>query len=222
VTVRASVGRGYRAPSAIEQFVSAVQEGFRVVPNPALRGETAWSGEVGAAAALGGGLWLDGALFQSDYRDLIGPAPAPGQLLVFQFQNVQRARVRGLDLGAKLGVAGGRLGLEAAYTYLQATDLATGGPLPYRSRHNATLTVAALGGLVALDARYRSRVDTVLAFPRDPRGPITVVDLRLGWRARGLLLQAKVANLLQAAYVDVMERTRGAPRSVLVTAVRAP
>lgn len=222
VTFRASVGRGYRAPSAIEQFVSAVQAGFRVVPNPALRGETAWSGEVGAAAALGGGLWLDGALFQSDYRDLIGPAPAPGQLLVFQFQNVQRARVRGLDLGAKLGVAGGRLGLEAAYTYLQATDLATGGPLPYRSRHNATLTVAALGGLVALDARYRSRVDTVLAFPRDPRGPITVVDLRLGWRARGLLLQAKVANLLQAAYVDVMERTRGAPRSVLVTAVRAP
>jgi iron complex outermembrane receptor protein len=222
VSLRASVGRGYRAPSAIEQFVSAVQSGFRVVPNPALRGETAWSGEVGAAATVGGGLWLDGALFQSEYRDLIGPAPAPGQLLVFQFQNVQRARVRGLDLGAKLGVAGGRLGVEAAYTYLHATDLATGGPLPYRSRHNATLTIAGLGGLVALDARYRSRVDTVLAFPRDPRGPITVVDLRLGWRAFGLLLQAKVANLLQAAYVDVMERTRGAPRSVLVTAVRAP
>src|SRR5581483_4571094 len=128
-------------------------------PNPALRGETAWSGEVGVTATAGGGLWLDGALFQSEYRDLIGPAPAPGQLLVFQFQNVQRARVRGLDLGAKLGVAGGRLGLEAAYTYLDAVDLASGGPLPYRSRHNATLTVSALGGLVALHAAAVARVE---------------------------------------------------------------
>ncbi len=34
--VRASFGRGYRAPSAIEQFVSTTQQGVRVVPNPSI------------------------------------------------------------------------------------------------------------------------------------------------------------------------------------------
>jgi hypothetical protein len=74
--------------------------------------------------------------------------------------------------------------------------------------------------VVGLDVRYRSPVDTVLAFPADPRGAITIVDLRLAYRVFGTIVQAKVSNLLQAAYVDVMERNRGAPRSVLLTAYR--
>ena len=48
--LRASMARGYRAPSAIEQFVSTRQYGFQVIPNPDLRGEHAWSGEVGITA----------------------------------------------------------------------------------------------------------------------------------------------------------------------------
>ena len=219
LSVRTSGGRGYRAPAAIEQFVSSTMGPFRVVPNPALRGETAWFGEVGLTATRGRWLWLDGALFDSEYRDLIGPAADTG-VLVFHFQNLQQARVRGLDLGTKLGVADGLLVVEAAYTYLDAKDLTTGAPLPYRSRHNATLSLDGLGGLMGLDVRYRSRVDSVLAFPKDPRGAITVVDLRLGYRLFGTIVQAKVSNLLQAAYVDVMERNRGAPRSILFSAYR--
>ncbi len=96
LSARASVGRGYRAPSAIEQFVPGVQQGFRLLPNPALHGEHAWSGEVGGTWARGR-LWIDGALFQAEYRDLIGPAAVPGQAAAFSFQNVQRARVRGAD-----------------------------------------------------------------------------------------------------------------------------
>ena len=219
VSLRASVGHGYRAPAAIEQFVSTTTSGFQVIPNPNLKGETAWFGEVGATATRGGWLWLDGALFDTEYHDLIGPGPAPG-LFVFQFQNVQRARVRGLDLGGKVGLIGGLLGAEVAYTYLDAKDLATGDPLPYRSRHNVTGTVTGLRGLVGVDVRYRSRVDAVLAYPADARGAITVVDLRLAYRVLGTVVQAKVSNLLQAAYVDVMEKNRGAPRSFLFSAYR--
>ena len=223
VSARASVGHGFRAPSAIEQFVSSTMAGFHVVPDSALRPETAWSGEVGVTATAGGWLWLDGALFDSEYHDLIGPglAPPPNPPLTFQFQNTQRARVRGLDAGAKLGLIGGLLGVDASYTYLDAKALTPpGGPLPYRSRHNVAGSLSGLGGLVAIDVRYRSRVDAVLAYPRDPRGPITIVDLRLGYRVLGTIVQAKVANLLQAAYVDVMEQNRGAPRSFLFSAYR--
>lgn len=224
LSLRASGGRGYRAPSAIEQFVSSSMSGIQVVPNPDLMGETAWFGELGMTATRGGWLWLDGALFNSEYHDLIGPglAPAPPYpLFTFQFQNTERARVRGLDTGVKLSLVGGLLGLEGSYTYLDAKALgASRGPLPYRSRHNLTGTVSGLGGLVGLDVRYRSRVDSVLAYPNDPRSAIAIVDLRLGYRLLGTVVQAKVSNLLQAAYVDVMEKNRGAPRSFTFSAYR--
>ena len=216
VSLRASFGRGYRAPSAIEQFVATFQQGVRVLPNPELHGETAWSGEIGGTATLGR-LWLDGAAFQSWYRDLIGPAAVPGQLLAFSFQNVERAVVRGLDATAKLSVAARRVDLSLNYLYLDTRDDSTGLPLPYRSRHTATASVDLLGGLAGVDVRYRSRLDEVLLYPLDHRGDITLVDLRLGLRVKGVVFLAKVTNLLQARYVDVLERNQGAPRSLLVT-----
>ena len=216
LALRASFGRGYRAPSAIEQFVATSQQGVRVLPNPTLHGETAWSGEVGGTASLGR-LWLDGSAFQSWYRDLIGPAAVPGQLLAFSFQNVERAVVRGVDATAKLSVAARRVDLSLNYLYLDTRDDSTGLPLPYRSRHTATASVDLLGGLAGVDVRYRSRLEEVLLYPLDPRGDITLVDLRLGFRVKSIAFLAKVSNLLQARYVDVLERNEGAPRSLLVT-----
>jgi outer membrane receptor for ferrienterochelin and colicins len=220
-TARVSVGRGYRAPSAIEQFVSTTKSGFRVVPNPALMGERAWSFEAGAAGGATGWLWLDGAVFQSEFHDLIGPAPVPNQLLTFQFRNVTRARVRGADLSAKAAVAHRLLQAEVNYLLLDTQDLDSVRVLPYRSRHNLTVSLDALGGLAGVDLRYRSRVERVLAYPADPRGDITTMDLRLAYRLLGTTVYAKVSNLFQAKYVDVMERTQGAPRSILVTAMRS-
>jgi iron complex outermembrane receptor protein len=220
-SARISAGHGYRAPSAIEQFVSATKSGFRVIPNPDLGGETAWSFEAGASGNVGGWLWLDAAAFQNEFRDLIGPAPAPGQVLVFQFRNVTRARVRGADLSLRAAPLGRILKVGINYLHLDARDLTQDRPLPYRSRHNVTGSLDLFGGLASLDLRYRTRVEEVLAYPLDRRTDITVVDLRLAYRVWGATLYAKVSNLLQAKYVDVMERTQGEPRSVLVTAWRA-
>jgi len=217
-TFRASVGRGYRAPSAIEQFVSTVQQGFRIEANPALHGETAWSGEVGGTASLGR-VWLDAAAFSSWYRGLIGPAPVPGQFGVISFQNVQRARVAGLDASSKLSVVPRLVDLGLSYTLLDAHDLDTGAWLPYRSRNTVTSSLDVLGGLAGLDVMYRSRLEAVLAYPGDPRGDITVVDARVAFRLAKAVMQVKVSNLLQARYVDVLERNEGAPRSLLVTGI---
>jgi outer membrane receptor for ferrienterochelin and colicins len=218
-TLRASVGAGYRAPSAIEQFVSSVQFGFQVVPNPALRGEHAWSGEIGTTVTVLNQVRVDAALFGSVYRDLIGPGPAPGQPFVFQFQNFARARIAGADVGLDAQVIPRKLEVQGTYLFLDTRDRDTGEPLPYRSRHNFTSTITVFEGLAGLDLRFRSRVGAVLAYPLDPRSDVTVVDLRFGYRVLGMLWQLKVANLFNQFYVDVQERKAGAPRSVALTAV---
>ncbi len=216
--LRTSVGRGYRAPSAIEQFVNTTQFGFRVVPNPGLKGERAWTGELGVTGTRGR-LWFDASVFQSEYRRLIAPGPS-GQLFVFQFQNIERARVRGLDAGVRVRVLANLLDLQASYLLLGTEDLARGTELPYRSRHTVTGTADLLGGLAGIDVRYRSRPEEVLVYPLDPRKDIVVVDLRLGYRVLGTGLQLKVGNLFQHEYTNVQERTPGPPRSISLTAFR--
>lgn len=214
LALRASIGRGYRAPSAIEQFVSAVEFGYRVIPNPTLHGEDAWSTELGAIATPWTGTQLDAAIFQSDYHDLIGPSAAPDSIFVFQFRNVQQARVRGLDLGWRNTIVPNLLDLDLTYLYLDAIDTQSHQWLPYRSRHNVTATLDLLRGLAGADVRYRSRVESVLVYPLDPRSDITVVDLRANVPVRGAVLQAKVSNLFNRFYPDIQERMPGAPRDL--------
>ncbi len=218
-TLRTSVGAGYRAPSAIEQFVSSQQFGFRVIPNPELTGEYGWSAELGATVRILDELRVDASVFGSLYRDLISPAPAVGQTFVFQFRNVSRARVAGLDVGLHAQLVPSLLDVQASYLLLDTEDRDTGSPLPYRSRHNVTGTLNVLGGLAGVDLRFRSRVEGVLAYPLDPRSDVTVVDVRVGYRALNVLWQLKVANVFNQFYVDVQERNPGAPRSIAITAV---
>ncbi len=220
VTLRASVGAGYRAPSAIEQFVSAVEFGYRVIPNPSLTGEHAVSGEVGVNAGLWGGARLDAAAFQSDCRDLIGPSAVPDSVFVFQFRNVQRARIRGLDAGLDLPTVANLMETHLTYLYLDPVDLGTDQYLPYRSRHNATATFDFLGGLAGVDVQYRSRVESVLVYPLDPRSDITIVDLRANAGFRGTVLQGKVSNLFNRVYPDVQERVPGQPRTFSLAVIQ--
>lgn len=221
LSLRASVARGYRAAAAIEQFVNSRQSGIPVHPNPGLHGETAWSTELGATATVTPWFWVDGAVYESDYHDLIGPGIIPDSGFVFQFQNVQRARVRGVDVGTKTTIVPNVFDVAVNYTFLDTYDYEFKGPLPYRSQHYATASFNVLGGLTGLDIRYRSRVERVLLFPADPRGPITLVDFRAGAKVFGSFVQAKVSNLFQDKYVDVMERTPGAPRTLFLTVLRS-
>ncbi|HEY8104936.1 MAG TPA: TonB-dependent receptor, partial [Gemmatimonadales bacterium] len=153
LSARASIARGYRAASAIEQFVSTVQFGFHVVPNPALHGEHAWTGELGTSTQPLRWLRADATLFWSEYRDLIGPAFVL-QGGFAQFQNVTRARVRGLDLGVRSSLVRNRLDLEASYLFLDSRDQITQLALPYRSKHNVTATLNVLQGLAGVDLRW--------------------------------------------------------------------
>jgi iron complex outermembrane receptor protein len=219
VSLRTSIGAGYRAPSPIEQFVSTIQSGFQVVPNLELTGERAWSGEVGVTATLASRVRVDGAIFGSYYRDLIAPGPAPGQPFVFQFQNVSRARIYGLDLGVNSQLIPNWLEAQLTYLYLNSLDLDTDRALPYRSPHNLTATVNVWRQRLGVDVRYRSRIPEVLAYPLDPRGAATVVDFRAAYDFFNVTWQMKVGNVFNTFYVDVQERIPSAPRSLTLTAI---
>ncbi len=217
MSLRTSLSRGYRSPSVSEQFTRTTTFGFRVVPNLELRGESAWAGEVGTTVAPSERIWFDAGLFWSEYSGLIEVAGAPNQPLTFQFRNVAEARVRGLDAGVRVGLVPRKLNLHANYLFIDSRDLGTGRALAYRSRHNITTTLSGWADLLALDVRHRSVAETVLAFPLDDRGPITLLDLRLALEVMDVDVRAKVENLLQAEYVDVQERNPGASRSFRVT-----
>ena len=217
LSLRTSLSRGYRAPSVSEQFSSTTVFGFRIVPNLALRGESAWAGEIGATASPSDRVWLDAGVFWNEYSGLIEVAAAPDQIFTFQFQNFVEARVRGIDTGLRAGLVPDKLNVQTNYLFIDSVDLRTGRRLAYRSRHILTATLSGWDDAVALDVRYRSRPEEVLVYPFDERGAFTVVDLRLNLKVMGMDVQTKVANLLQAEYVDIQERNPGASRSFRLT-----
>ena len=217
LSLRTSLSRGYRAPSMSEQFTATTVFGFRVVPNLELRGESAWAGEIGATATRGDRLWFDAGIFWSEYSGLIEVAAGTEEIFTFQFRNVSEARIRGLDTGVRVGVIPHKLSLHTNYLFLDSRNLGNGRQLAYRSRHNLTTTLSAWDDAIGLDMRYRTRPEVVLVYPLDERGNVTLVDLRLSFGVMNVDVQTKVANLLQAEYVDIQERNPGASRSFRVT-----
>ena len=202
---RASLGRAYRTPSLAERFVTTYALGFRVVPNPALRSEDGWSAEVGRIWTPQPWIRGDAALFFTQARQLIEPAFTPA--LVIQFQNVQRARLMGLDLSVTATPLSPRLTTTLAYQYLVARELAHDTvperPLLYRPRHLVTLSAdygwgsLGVGGDLRVSSRFE-RQDPL--FPADRQFPGRVLDLRASWVAGPWSLHGKVANVLNYVY----------------------
>jgi len=206
-TWRASIGAGFRAPSLAELFVSTSAFGYRVIPNPDLQHETAWSFELGNAAALGSRARLDAALFWTEARRLIEPVftrDTAGNPVI-QFQNVARARLRGLDLSLVATPFPCNLTTSLSYTFLDTRDDSTGLVLAFRPEHLATLS-ADYGWRslsVGADFRFVSRIEEIeLAGPyaSDPRVAAKVFDLRAGWEGGPVSVRLLMNNLLNYMY----------------------
>ena len=216
---RASLGRGFRAPSLAERFVSTTVPPFRVIPNPNLRPETAWSGELGNATRLSSALHADAAVFWTEAYDLIEPSVNGSAI---QFRNVTRARLAGLDvaLAAQPPIQG--LTASLAYTFLYAralaSDSAPGGPLAFRPKDLLTLSAdyqwraVSVGG----DFRYASRFERVELYPNDDRVAEKVLDLRASLEQGPLSVRCRLANALNYIYSQV-PRTLAPVRTLSVT-----
>ena len=228
--LRASVGRGFRAPTMAERFVRTVALGFQVVPNPTLRPEQAWSFEVGhISPPLFGFLRLDAAAFWTEARDLIEPQVLliPPDTVLIQLQNVVRARLAGIDASIVAAPIPQRLTATLGYTYLDThrrvtNDSSSGGPLAFRPRHLLTVgtdyTMGAFG--VGADYRFSSRPESIEleGFVDSRRVAMNVLDLRGSWRRGPVELRLLAANVLNYVY-NLVPETLAPVRTVTLTAV---
>ncbi len=200
---RASVGRGFRAASMGEKFVTTPVPPFEVVPNPSLHAETAWTGEIGNTAVITPWLSTNTAVFYTRATDYISPELVGDSI---QFQNVQRARLAGVDVSLVASPFTPRLTTSVAYTYLDAWELATdstpGQPLAFRPRHLVTLSADYAVGpaSVGADFRYSSRFERVELYETDSRVAAKTLDLRAGWRFGQFDVRLLATNALNYIY----------------------
>jgi iron complex outermembrane receptor protein len=202
-TIRASVGRGFRSPTMAEMFTSTNTSGFRVIPNPNLKAERAWSFEVGFNQILSENILLDIALFQNDYWNFIEPLPDAQNIV--QFINVNRARIRGFEFMAQSSWWRKKLDFMAGYTLLDPKDIELDEILAYRPEHLLTAALSLRHGLfeTGIDYRYVSRVENVKVYPDDDRVPHHVLDGRVGASFGSYTLTLNVNNILNYNYTQI-------------------
>ena len=221
-TWRASAGRGFRAPTLAERFVTTRAFGFQVVPNPGLRPETAWSFEIGNSGAFASWGRIDAALFWTEARELMEPTfIVVDTTPEIQIRNVSRARLRGLDASIVVTPVPA-LSATIAYVYLDTRDLTRDTVLSFRPRHVLTLSSdyrwRSLS--VGADFRYTSRIERIELeeiFGQDPRVAARVLDLRAGWQQGPLSARILVTNALNYIY-NFVPRTLEPVRTISVVA----
>ncbi len=218
-TIRASIGRGFRAPTLAEMFTETFTAGFKVIRNPYLKAESAWSYEFGMNQILSDKLIVDLALFHNDYQNFIEPEPDIYQTV--QFVNVSNARIRGLEVTAQGSLWKRFLSFNMGYTYMDPEDRDTGKTLAYRPRHLFTsgLTLTYSVFEAGVDFRYISKLDTVKVYPNDERVAQQIFDARVSAKLLGFNFAFNINNMFQYNYWQI-ERNIGPPRNYVFTVSR--
>ena len=223
-TLRAygSLGSAFKEPTFFEQV-----GGSFVTGNPTLRPERATSWEVGLEqTALAGHLRFSTSLFGQRFRDLIQFTFTPPTPADPNYVNLAAASADGAEVEVEAVAAPG-VRVAASYTYLR-TEVTDAGVLPdddaafragdrllRRPAHSLSVRAHAHVGRGGLSAKVRwvgSRADADFGtFParRVELPAYAVVDLaaaltvlRTTGRRPGVLLTARVENLLDASYAE--------------------
>ncbi len=213
--LRFSAGTGFRAPSMAEAFTSTAAGGLIVEPNPDLKPEYSFSGEVGWNQVIDEDTYSQIAFFYNYYWDLIegGFQPTTGNI---RFDNITEARVLGIELNLNWQVVANLLVINAGYTYVNARDVLTKDILKYRPRHlfyfNGKLSW--FGFDLGVDYRFISRFDTIdktfalIITDAEERVAAHIVDLRISRKIDMTFFPVEISfqinNLLQYNYVDVI------------------
>lgn len=143
VTIKGGVGRGFKAPNLklLSPEYSVTTTSFVVFGNPDLQPEINTSYELGTSYARS--RWsLQATLFQNDVKDLIQSYCAADcdALRVLRYENVDEARIRGVEIGTSLAPLS-QFALDLNYTFLDAKDLSADQPLAEKPRHAVNLTL---------------------------------------------------------------------------------
>jgi iron complex outermembrane receptor protein len=216
LTVRASTGRGFRAPTIAERYANIRYGPFNVRPNPDLLSEFSWSSEVGLSwitTAFVLPVDINLAVFDNELYDLIEPTFAldePGVPIVFR--NLTRARILGTELTVRLMLPA-NIGLESGFTYMLPRDLTTESTLKYRNKvlwYSRGIWKPLPWCEIQAEYRYQDRIEAIddrlaLFIPdADARVPLHVVDARVFVNATANLRAGLIGrNLLSYAYTEI-------------------
>jgi iron complex outermembrane receptor protein len=221
LSLRASAGRTFRAPSFAELYL---QQGV-VAPNPLLRPETGVGGDAALVADGAYGTASLGA-FASLYQDLIVYVAVPFRRL--GPVNADRSLVRGVEAELASAPLRSAAGLSAllAYTFtdsqmLRGGEDVLGLDLPRMPRHRLYARLAAGGAGAGAHGDVQWISQQWLAFGRHaPIDPALTFGagafVRLS-RAAGLRLHVDVRNLLDVRTLDDSYGNPQPGRTVLVT-----
>ncbi len=171
--LRASFGQGIRFPSVAERFAATSNGGVVIFPNPSLRPEVGWAGELGVKQVMKIGDWkamLDIAGFINQYTNMIEYTfgvynPDTVAITVenlaswigFQAQNAEKARITGVEFSFNSSGKIGEVELVSlvGYTYMNPVSLnrdpayvnqfsdSTSNMLKYRFKHLAKADIEA-------------------------------------------------------------------------------
>ena len=213
VIVRASYGRGFRAPS-FQQLLLRFENpsvGYVVTGNPDLGAETSHGVDVSAQWRPVDALTVSVGFFRNDLEDMIATVTVdePGATgSLFSYANLATAWTMGLESTATLRVED-YVGIVAGYTLTTTWDGEHERQLEGRALHRITLatrfayepweiSLVARGALM-LDRVYYRDLDMDGAEEAVVPDPIAQVDLRLAKRfTRHLELFVGIDNLLDA------------------------
>jgi outer membrane receptor for ferrienterochelin and colicins len=162
VTVRASVGLGFRPPSFQELYLRFSNQGVGYI----VAGNRNLSPERSAAVNVGVD-WrppIDGWLFSASgfhtrLNNLInitaGGTPDPDNPVTFSYENVARAYTQGLELNGRIRLPVRSTYLDLGYMLLDAKDLTRDRPLEGRARHRVNAQLATRYRPLNLEATVR-------------------------------------------------------------------
>ncbi|WP_222846697.1 TonB-dependent receptor plug domain-containing protein [Chitinolyticbacter meiyuanensis] len=205
--LRASWGEGYRVPNLKERhyLFDHSSLGYVVIGNPDLKPESSNSWQLGGSLSWGDAVTLDANAFYNRVRDLIqvdedNPGSNGSGVAIYSYENINRAETRGIELALDWR-ASTALRFNAAYTFTDTEDLATGQALTRRPRNMARLGAdwnAWQNGTLSLRARYQGK-ELVDSARNAYSGAWTTVDLKYNHRLTdALTAYAGIDNLFDA------------------------
>jgi iron complex outermembrane receptor protein len=227
VTLRASTGRGFRAPTVAERYANLQYGPFKVKPNPSVQAEYSWSSEIGfnwkSRSVVP--IEIDLAVFDNELFSLIEPTfDLTSDSIPIIFTNLTRARILGAELSVRMAFSS-TLFAETGLTLMDPVDMTLGSILKYRNRvlwySRASWTPVSWLEF-QLEYRYQDRVEAIddrLALfitDADVRVPVHILDARVftalntSWRL-GLIGR----NLANYAYVEAVGNL-GPTRSLML------
>lgn len=183
-----TAGEGFRAPDSDDRFSPCCG-------NPSLEPETARSYELALLRRPSSSDDFRFAAYQTDIDDLISFGPS------FVLENIDRARIRGLEAGWRHVDAGWDAEVRAAL--LETEDLATGEELPRRADRTLTARLGRRYGAFELGADLLAtgaRKDSSFSNIRLPG--YALVDLSARWQLdERWSLRARIENAFDRDYV---------------------